>query len=128
MIYPSLPLSLTIFLIFSAISLILRKSVTNSHWFRDFSGEMRNRLKIWAFLPLILDPFIMPICYSSFNQLTVFASFEFENKLYLILTLMTLFVLIIFAICFHFLVFRYSYRARDKLLSFTKSRRTSYLI
>lgn len=87
---------------------------------RDFVENYSKKTKIWILIPTIVDPNLFLIVYNCFNQFSLFSRFQSQNILSLLLCSWILFAIIIYAVTYHFMVFRYSKSSSENYLSFTK--------
>ena len=74
---------------------------------RVMSVDLRNRSRWWIFLIMILDSNLLRISFHVFKQMVQPYSFNFENKVNLVIAVMAGFVVMIFSIGSYLLIYRY---------------------
>lgn len=87
---------------------------------RVMSADLRNRSRWWIFLIMILDSNLLRISFHVFRQMVQPYSFNFENKVNLVIAVMVGFVVMIFSIGSYLLIYRYCrQKVSEILLSFS---------
>ena len=121
----SVPLSITIYAMYRLFRVILRKSKLNC---KVLSIGLNFRSKLWVLVIMVLEPGILTLTFHSANQIRNCASFQFVDKLNIILSVLVLFVFLIYCSVFYILIRKYYNKSAEILLAYGKSGKKGFCV
>lgn len=95
---------------------------------RTLYSFFRNRANWWVLVVMILESNLIRLTFNSFLQLYVSGSYHFGNKVNLILTVFTLFIVFLYSTAFYILLYRYLKKKSESLLAFTNFSLRSFIL